>query len=316
MSRRDATRTLSTGRGLVVVAALAGLVAAVWLLRASPSPAASHGLASASVAGAAASASTLPEAVTLSDLPLAPSTEAALADRDAALRALRQLRIDSRALAYLRQRYVDPQRIDPPAMLQAGLQAVAHRVPEMLVRVVDGPQGRSLQVQMGDEQIEEPLTDLADLFQLNWRLLAAMRFVADHLPLDVPADEVEYVAMNGMLGTLDPYSHMLDPDAYRDMRTHTGGRFGGLGIRILTVDGVLTVVSVIEDSPAWKAGLQANDEILQIDGEDTLNMAIDDAVDRLRGGCRFGRPPDHPPQGLARGARDRRRTGGDSSQER
>lgn len=203
-----------------------------------------------------------------------------------ALLGLRQARIISRALSYLRKRYVDPDRVHPRVMLEAGLQAVAHRVPEMLVATpetaADGTP-LSLRLRIDRAELNLNLRPVADLFHLNWTLLEAMRFIASHLPADVAATQVEYVAVNGMLSTLDPYSHMLDPEAYRDMRTNTGGRFGGLGIRILAVDGRLTVVGVIEGSPAAHAGLQDNDQILLIDGEDTVNMSIDDAVDRLRG---------------------------------
>ncbi|GEM_PF-3529044 len=202
--------------------------------------------------------------------------------RDAALEALRQVRITSRALSHIRRRYVEPRRIDPPRMLAAALQALAHRVPEMLVRG-DGTAATPLEVRIADARLVLDTAGVTDLFRLNWRLLEAMRFVADQLPPDVNASSVEYVAVNGLLRTLDPYSYMLDPDQYRDMRTHTGGRFGGLGIRILTLEGVLTIVGVIEGSPAERAGLLENDQIVQIDGEDTLNMSIDDAVDRLRG---------------------------------
>lgn len=203
-----------------------------------------------------------------------------------ALNGLRQARIASRALSHIRHRYVDPDRVHPRVMLEAGLQAVAHRVPEMLVdapsRAEDGTP-LALRLRIDQAELRLDLRPVDDLFHLNWTLLGAMRFIAVHLPADVPATKVEYVAVNGMLRTLDPYSHMLDPEAYRDMRTNTGGRFGGLGIRILAIDGRLTIVGVIENSPAERAGLQDNDQILLINGEDTLNMSVDDAVDRLRG---------------------------------
>lgn len=207
-------------------------------------------------------------------------------ERGPALAELEAGRIASRALSHLRLRYVDPDKIDPPAMLEAALQAVAHLVPEMLV---DVPQkdakgdAVALRLRVGEASLTLSAGDLGDLYKLNWKLLTALRFVAAHLPGDVAPSKVEYVAVNGLLSTLDPYSHMLDPDAWRDMQTNTGGNFGGLGIVILAQDGWLTVQSVIPGSPAERAGMQAGDTIQQIDGEDTLNMAVDEAVDRLRG---------------------------------
>ncbi len=206
--------------------------------------------------------------------------------RAEALADLRRVRVASRALSHIRKRYVEPDRIHPRVMLEAALQAVAHRVPEMLVDATersDDGAPLALRLRIDRAELNLDLHAVEDLFRLNWTLLEATRFIARHLPADVAATRVEYVAVNGMLGTLDPYSHMLDPEAYRDMRTSTGGRFGGLGIRILAIDGRLTIVGVIEGSPAARADLQDSDQILLIDGEDTLNMSIDDAVDRLRG---------------------------------
>ncbi len=206
--------------------------------------------------------------------------------RQQEIAALRDGHIVGRALDLIRHRYVDPARMHPREMLEEALQAVAHLVPEMLVDApalfADG-QPRILRIRIGESTWNLDAAAVTDPLHLGWTLLQALRIVADHLPPDVQPARVEYVAVNGMLATLDPYSHMLDPDQWRDMQTNTGGHFGGLGIVILTQEGVLVVQSVLPDSPAQKAGILAGDEILQIDGEDTLNMSVDDAVDRLRG---------------------------------
>lgn len=277
--------THSAARWLLVAASLGLLAASAWAW-VSWSWEASRSAAAGLVGRAAVAAhSEADRSAETTDLVL----EARAVDggsRAEALRALREVRIASRALSHIRKRYVEPDRVRPRVMLEAGLQALAHRIPEMLVdtpeRDVSG-EPLSLRVRVGEAELRLDISAVADLFHLNWALLKAMRFIAGHLPEDVPAATVEYVAVNGMLATLDPYSHMLDPDAYRDMRTNTGGRFGGLGIRILAIDGVLTIVGVIEGSPAERAGVAENDQILLIDGEDTLNMSIDESVDRLRG---------------------------------
>jgi len=262
------------------VLAVIGLIVAVLAIRDIAARAPGPEFPDADGAGAVA----LPAAASLTDAPerlLVQARGDVHRGREHALAALRQVRITSRALWHIRRRYVEPARIEPAKMLEAALQKLAHRVPEMLV---DGTAAAGdLTVHIADASRHIATEGLTDLHQLSWRLLEAMRFVAAHLPDDVDASHVEYVGVNGMLATLDPYSYMLDPDQYRDMRTHTGGRFGGLGIRILTLRGVLTIVGVIEGSPAERAGLKENDQIVQIDGEDTLNMALDDAVDRLRG---------------------------------
>ncbi len=225
---------------------------------------------------------TVPEREPTIALPHVPVVGA----REQELGALREGQIVGRALELMRHRYVDPARMQPREMLEEALQSVAHLVPEMLVdtpQLFPDGQPKTLRVRIGEATWNLDATDVADPLRLGWTLLQALRIVADHLPPDVQPPRVEYVAVNGMLGTLDPYSHMLDPDQWRDMQTNTGGHFGGLGIVILTQEGVLVVQSVLPDSPAQKAGILPADEILQIDGEDTLNMSVDDAVDRLRG---------------------------------
>jgi carboxyl-terminal processing protease len=92
-----------------------------------------------------------------------------------------------------------------------------------------------------------------------------------------------YGAVKGMLETLDPHSAFMPPSMFKEMQEETKGRFEGLGIEITMKEGVLTVVSPIEDTPAFKAGILAGDQILKIDGESTKNFTLMDSVKRLRG---------------------------------
>jgi len=95
--------------------------------------------------------------------------------------------------------------------------------------------------------------------------------------------DLVYGAIKGMLETLDPHSAFMPPNMYKEMQEETKGRFEGLGIEITIKDGVLTVVSPIEDTPAFRAGVLAGDQILKIDGESTKNLTLMDSVKRLRG---------------------------------
>ncbi len=92
-----------------------------------------------------------------------------------------------------------------------------------------------------------------------------------------------YGAINGMIDSLDPHSGFMPPDAYKDMQIDTNGQFGGLGMEIGVKNRALTVVSPIEDTPAYKAGIKAGDKILKIDGAPTGDMTIFDAVKKMRG---------------------------------
>jgi len=90
-------------------------------------------------------------------------------------------------------------------------------------------------------------------------------------------------AVAGMIKSLDPHSSFLTPEQYKELQVDTSGTFGGLGIVIAMQNDQLTVVSPIEDTPAFKAGLQAGDRIVKIDGQITKGMTIQDAVKKMRG---------------------------------
>ncbi|MFP4472750.1 MAG: S41 family peptidase [Candidatus Omnitrophota bacterium] len=92
-----------------------------------------------------------------------------------------------------------------------------------------------------------------------------------------------YGSLKGMLSSLDAHSQFLSPEEYEDLKTETQGEFGGLGIEISIRDGLLTVITPIEDTPAWEAGLQAQDRIVKIEDEITKDMTLSDAVKLLRG---------------------------------
>ncbi len=97
------------------------------------------------------------------------------------------------------------------------------------------------------------------------------------------AKQLVYGALKGMLSTLDPYSQFLDPDSYNELKIETGGEFGGLGIEITIKDELLTIITPIDDTPAYHAGLLAGDRIVKIDGELTRGITLLEAVKKLRG---------------------------------
>jgi len=90
-------------------------------------------------------------------------------------------------------------------------------------------------------------------------------------------------AIHGLVKTLDPHTSYLPPDAYQEMKVQTSGKFGGLGIEVSMRDGILTVISPIDGTPAFEAGIQAKDKIIKIENDSTLDMSLNDAVSRLRG---------------------------------
>ncbi len=90
-------------------------------------------------------------------------------------------------------------------------------------------------------------------------------------------------AINGMLASLDPHSSYMDPKSFRDMQVQTSGQFGGLGIEVTMEEGLVKVVTPIDDTPAARAGIMANDVIVQIEEDQVQGLTLNQAVDKMRG---------------------------------
>jgi len=90
-------------------------------------------------------------------------------------------------------------------------------------------------------------------------------------------------AINGMLAGLDPHSSYMNAKSFRDMQVQTRGEFGGLGIEVTMEDGLIKVVAPIDDTPAAKAGIRANDIITQLNGEQVQGLTLNQAVEKMRG---------------------------------
>ena len=90
-------------------------------------------------------------------------------------------------------------------------------------------------------------------------------------------------AIRGMLSGLDPHSAFLEPEDFEEIKISTDGKFGGLGIEVTSEDGLIKVVTPIDGTPAWHAGVKAGDLILKLDDEAVRGMSLKEAVDRMRG---------------------------------
>ncbi|MEC8725639.1 MAG: S41 family peptidase [Pseudomonadota bacterium] len=100
---------------------------------------------------------------------------------------------------------------------------------------------------------------------------------------DVSDEQLIEAAVNGMLSALDPHSSYLSPKNFREMQTQTRGEFGGLGIEVTMENGVVKVVSPIDDTPAFRAGLKSGDLITHLDGEPVQGLTLSEAVEKMRG---------------------------------
>jgi carboxyl-terminal processing protease len=95
--------------------------------------------------------------------------------------------------------------------------------------------------------------------------------------------DLVYGALKGMIDKLDPHSEFLDPERYKELQSDTEGQFGGLGIIVSMKDKFLTVVAPVEDTPGANAGILSGDRIIKIDGTNTQDLSLEDAVKNLRG---------------------------------
>ncbi|HTE82505.1 MAG TPA: S41 family peptidase [Reyranella sp.] len=133
-----------------------------------------------------------------------------------------------------------------------------------------------------DKTDAKPANDKSELYQqLNLFGDVLERIRRDYVE---PADEKALMenAINGMLAALDPHSSYMNPKVYKDMQVQTRGEFGGLGIEVTMENGVIKVVSPIDDTPASKAGVQPGDLIFALDGEPVQGLTLQEAVEKIK----------------------------------
>jgi carboxyl-terminal processing protease len=203
---------------------------------------------------------------------------------------LAQAQIFSKALYYVNSQYFDRTRPDPKRMLVGALDFLQRDVPEVLVDRFPEREPKRVTVTVNGEQKVFPIERVDSPWTLRSTMKEILAFIEPRLR-SVPAKDrarhlvdIEMTATNGMLYTLDPHSVLLDIDSFKDMRTTTQGKFGGLGI-VIEMDrkGRITVKKPMPDTPAIRIGLRAKDHIVRINNESTMNMTLQEAVDRLRG---------------------------------
>ena len=195
-----------------------------------------------------------------------------------------QMAVMNRAVVYVEDHYVEPSRINRPKMIAAGLEQVQQAVPEIMVNLEEDKDKNPLsaEVQVNDHKKRFSLK-VSSRFELLFKFRDMFRFIQSRLKHFSDLREIEYAAINGMLSTLDPHSILLSPEEFAEMHLSTKGRFGGLGIVIGIRENQLTVINPIEDTPASRAGIKANDHIVQINLDSTVNMSLTDAVNLMRG---------------------------------
>jgi len=195
---------------------------------------------------------------------------------------LDRIPVASWVLIHLKDHYVDPSRFRPKEMLVSALEGVERKVAEVMVQ--GDAKSPHLTLTVGSAQRELDISGVNSIWEIRSKLGEAMAFVQEHLVTQQDLREIEYAAVNGMLSTLDPHTVLLEPKLSREMKVQTRGEFSGVGFVIGMRDGNLTVVRVLKNTPAQRNGIKPKDIITRIDEQSTINMDLQDAVDRLRGG--------------------------------
>jgi len=131
----------------------------------------------------------------------------------------------------------------------------------------------SLKISATTEELYEDLKVYSDV----------MNNIQKNYVEEIELKKTIYNSIKGMVSKLDPHSSFMPPDMYKEMQVETKGKFGGLGIEITIKDGILTVVSPIEDTPAYRAGIKTGDQIIKIENEPTKDISLMDAVKKMRG---------------------------------
>ncbi|MBI2092882.1 MAG: PDZ domain-containing protein [Deltaproteobacteria bacterium] len=188
--------------------------------------------------------------------------------------------ITPKVLKYIQQNYIDQDRIKPAKMLKGALEQIQKSAAEILV-TFDADDRFTITIDKAVKKFNpEHISTLDDLWEA---LKNIYLFIELNYHGTIEPNDLEYLAIDGMLNVLDPHSSMLTPKIYNEFKIGTKGKFGGIGIVIGSKEGELTVIAPIEGTPAWRAGIKAGDKIVQIGEESTINMSLTEAVELLRG---------------------------------
>lgn len=188
--------------------------------------------------------------------------------------------VTPKALNFIKENYIDQRRINPFGMLKGALNQIQKSAAEILVTFEPGNKFTITIDKATKKFAPKEMAKISDL----WAVLKEVYlFIEVHYHGTLEQQEIEYLALDGMLSTLDPHSNILTPKIFNEFKVGTKGKFGGIGIVIGNKEGNLTVISPIEGTPAWRAGIKASDKIIQIGEESTVNMTLTEAVEMLRG---------------------------------
>ncbi len=188
------------------------------------------------------------------------------------------------ALRAVKNKYLNKSKLQASDLLAEGLNAIQDQLPEVIIKY--DKNSELVDVQIYNRKYTAQVRRMKDLYDIAYVLKQVYGYIEKNYKPEPPMEitDVEYIAVNGILKKLDPHSYIFTPKEFEEFTSSTEGNFGGLGIVIsVNDDGEIAVVSPMDGTPAMKAGIEANDVIVQIDDESAINMSLNEAVERMRG---------------------------------
>jgi len=187
----------------------------------------------------------------------------------------------NRVLLYVKKRYLEPDNINAQKMFKKSLNYIERNIPQVIIKYDDNVKNVTVTTETKTKKFQ--FDETKTVWHLSLNLKAIFSFLENNLKDKKTEKNVELSAVDGILSTLDPHTNLLRPSIYTEMQMSNSGSFGGLGIVISMRDNKLTVISPIEDTPAFLAGIKSKDVIVRINEESTVGMSLSQAVDRMRG---------------------------------
>lgn len=223
---------------------------------------------------------TLAKRLLLLSLPVVLALVVARIKTDSApIPEIKETKVMSRALHFVKKNYVNPQLLDGERLLKKAFREMERGIAPLRIHTTDD----SIQIWVGDHKGRIPIAHPIDFDQITSLMKQVLGFLDKNYTGRVEERDREYLALTGIIDGLDPHSNFLPPKIFNEFKIGTKGNFGGLGIVIGIRDGQLTVIAPIEGTPAYEMGIRANDRIMQIGGEAAINMSLTEAVEKLRG---------------------------------
>ncbi len=189
----------------------------------------------------------------------------------------------SQVLNQLQYSYVDPERLDGYKIMRSVLERLAFKIPPVVLHISEKEKFKSAVVQVEEVKKKFNFKKLENLKNVDKAIQEIVIFIKRELKEKDSLKAVEYQAIRGILSPLDPHTVLFVPEAYTEFQADTKGIYSGVGMYIGFRGKQIVVISPIVGSPAFKAGLQAQDEILQIDGESTSTFTVGNASQKIRG---------------------------------